>query len=127
MDEPLKSSLEIIESMIISYFKGLHSADVKLLDSLFDSTTMLYAPGIRRTKAQWLDLITSRLVPQELGHSFSYKILSIEIYGEQAFAKVSCPLLGNQFIDFLGFLREHGKWQIVSKQYASNPFFDSLA
>lgn len=122
MDDPLKSSLEIIEGMILNYFKGLHSADIALLDSLFDPTARLYAPGIRRTKDEWLTLVANRLVPQELGHPFSYQILSIEVLGEQAFAKVSCPLLGHQFIDFLGFLRENNQWQIVTKQYATNPF-----
>ncbi|MCE2596433.1 MULTISPECIES: nuclear transport factor 2 family protein [Motilimonas] len=116
------SDLAIIESMIGSYFKGLHSADTKLLDSLFDDNVSLYAPGIRRTKAQWLELVANRPVPQALGHPYRYQILSIELCGEQAFAKLSCPLLGEQYIDFLGFLHEQGQWTIVSKQYANNPF-----
>lgn len=122
MDDPMKSSLEIIENMILNYFRGLHRADIALLDTLFDASAQLYAPGVRRNKEQWLALVANRLVPHELGHPFSYQILSIEVLGEQAVAKVSCPLLGNQFIDFLGFLKENEQWKIVSKQYASNPF-----
>ncbi|WP_233071033.1 nuclear transport factor 2 family protein [Motilimonas eburnea] len=116
------SDSAIIEAMITNYFKGLHSADTELLDSLFDDNVTLFAPGIRRSKVQWLELVASRPVPQELGHPFSYQILSIELSGEQAFAKLSCPLLGEQYLDFLGFLREQGQWKIVSKQYANNPF-----
>lgn len=115
------AGLRSITDILMKYFDGLHRADTELLNSIFDDESRLYAPGIRRSKKEWLDLVANRPVPQQLGHAFAYKILSIELYGDQAMAKVVCPLLGKQFIDYLGFLRENGKWRIVAKQYADNP------
>ncbi|GAA0350766.1 nuclear transport factor 2 family protein [Bowmanella denitrificans] len=116
------SDLQAIEALLMQYFDGLHRADIALLDSIFDPDARLYAPGIRRSKQQWLDLVANRPVPEKLGHSFDYQVLAIERCGEQAMAKVSCPLLGARFIDYLGLLKEGGNWRIVAKQYADNPF-----
>ena len=63
-------------------------------------------------------LVASRPIPADEGHGFNYKILSVEVLGDQAMVKASCPLLGHDFIDYLGFLRENGVWLIVSKMYA---------
>ncbi|MBT1065501.1 nuclear transport factor 2 family protein [Bowmanella sp. Y26] len=116
------SELQVVEALLMQYFEGLHNADIKLLERIFDADARLYAPGVRRSKAQWLELVASRPVPCELGHPFDYQILAIELCGEQAMAKVSCPLLGRHFIDYLGLLKEQGTWRIVAKQYADNPF-----
>lgn len=116
------SDLQQVEGLLQRYFDGLHHADTRLLDSIFDDDARLYAPGIRRSKAEWLALVASRPVPQALGHTFAYQVLAIELCGEQALAKVSCPLLGRHFVDYLGLLKEQGRWRIVVKQYADNPF-----
>lgn len=114
-------SLGDIRDILMKYFDGLHRADTELLNSIFDDESHLYAPGIRRSKKEWLDLVANRPVPQQLGHAFAYEVLSIEVCGDQAMAKVTCPLLGQNFIDYLGLLLEDGKWRIVAKQYADNP------
>ena len=104
------------------YFDGLHRADTALLSNIFDDAVRLYAPGVRRSKQQWLELVANRPVPAALGHAFAYQILSVELSGEQALAKVSCPLLGRHYIDYLSLLKEQGQWRIVAKLYADNPF-----
>ncbi|GAB3038166.1 nuclear transport factor 2 family protein [Bowmanella dokdonensis] len=122
MSDPHVSQLQAVEALLMKYFDGLHRADTQLLDSIFDQDARLCAPGIRRSKRQWLELVANRQVPEALGDAFAYRILAVELCGEQAMAKVSCPLLGEQFIDYLGLLKENGNWRIVAKQYADNPF-----
>lgn len=119
------ASFRSITDILMKYFDGLHRADTELLNSIFDDESRLYAPGIRRSKEEWLDLVANRSVPQQLGHAFAYEVLSIEVCGDQAMAKVTCPLLGKDFIDYLGLLWEDGKWRIVTKQYADNPHFSA--
>ncbi|MGH1350798.1 MAG: nuclear transport factor 2 family protein [Methyloligellaceae bacterium] len=109
---------QIITKMTEAYFIGLHEADIEKLKAVFHEDTVLKAPGIRRTRDEWLNLVASRPVPQKEGYSFNYKILSIDIMGEQAMVKVYCPLLGSEFIDFLGFLKEGSDWKIVNKMYS---------
>ena len=114
-----------IESVLLHYFDGLHRGDTVLLDAVFDDHCYLSAPGVRRNKQEWLNLVKSRPVPQKEGYPYAYDILSIDVCGQQAMAKVACPLLGRQYIDFLGLLQESGEWRIVSKIYADNPFTTS--
>ncbi|MDF2180243.1 nuclear transport factor 2 family protein [Aliiglaciecola sp. CAU 1673] len=118
----LSSDLQAVEAMLMQYFDGLHRADIALLDKIFDPQARLYAPGVRRSKAQWLELVAHRPVPAQIGDPFAYRVLSIELCGMQAIAKVACPLLGQHFIDFLSLLKEEGRWRIMAKQYADNPY-----
>ncbi|MBU1311736.1 MAG: nuclear transport factor 2 family protein [Gammaproteobacteria bacterium] len=120
-----QAELAAISTLLGHYFDGLHRADTALLSSIFDDAAQLYAPGVRRSKQQWLDLVANRPVPAALGHAFAYQILSIEQTGEQALAKVACPLLGRHFIDYLSLLKEQGQWRIVAKLYADNPFINT--
>lgn len=121
-DDAICQDLQAVKTILMRYFDGLHRADTRMLDIIFDDNARLCAPGVRRSKKQWLERVANRPVPEALGHPFAYQILSMELCGEQAMAKVSCPLLGRQFIDYLGLLKEDGGWRIVSKLYADNPF-----
>ena len=119
------AELTAITALLGHYFDGLHRADTELLSRIFDDDARLYAPGVRRSKQQWLELVANRPVPAALGHAFAYQILSVELSGEQALAKVACPLLGRHYIDYLSLLKEQGQWRIVAKLYADNPFINN--
>lgn len=110
-----------IKALIQGYFDGLHHADVDKLNRIFAPDCVLKAPGIRRTKTEWLQLVKSRPVPAEQNAAYDYQILNIEILGDQAMVKVDVPLLGSHFVDYLGLLRENGEWLIVNKMYADKP------
>ncbi len=112
------TDMQDITDMTEAYFMGLHHADIEKLDGIFHEDMVLKAPGIRRSKQEWLGLVAARLIPAMEGHEFRYKTLSMDIAGDQAMVKVYCPLLGSEFFDFLGFLKEDGQWMIVNKMYA---------
>lgn len=107
-----------IRAMVDEYFAGLHQGDAARLTSLFHPDCVLKAPGLRRTRDQWLADVTSRPVPREIGHPWNYKIISLELEGDQAMVKVDCPLPHGHFLDYLGLLNEDGVWKIVNKMYA---------
>lgn len=110
-----------IETIIHTYFEGLHFANITKLKSVFTEDCVLKAPGIRRDLNSWFELVASRPVPAQINATFDYKILHLEILGQQAMVKVSCPLLGNDYVDFLGLLFENEQWRIVNKMYANRP------
>ncbi|MCG8612298.1 MAG: nuclear transport factor 2 family protein [Pseudomonadales bacterium] len=116
-DEALSTLIEITHQ----YFDGLHNADVDLLKRIFHPDCVLKAPGIRRDINEWLRLVSNRPVPANEGLPYAYRILNIEVLGQQAMVKVLCPLLGSTFVDFLGLLRENDRWLIVNKMYADIP------
>lgn len=109
-----------IRAMVEKYFVGLHHGTADSLASLFHPDCVLKTPGSRRTREKWLADVSSRPVPHTTGHPWQYQIIWIEVEGQQAMAKVSCPLPHGRFIDYLGFLREEGAWKIVNKMYALN-------
>lgn len=114
-------SLTNINGIVQTYFDALHHADVEKLKSIFSPDCVLKAPGIRRSLDQWFDLVQHRAVPAAQGESFDFELLSIESLGDQAMVKVYCPLLGSEFVDYLGLLCENGQWLIVNKMYADLP------
>lgn len=115
------SAFRAIEEIVFKYFEGLHFGDTEILEAIFAEDCVLKAPGIRRTKREWLALVEARPTPSESGYVLESEIHSIEIIGNQAMVKVSVPLLGDHFIDYLGLLHENNSWLIVNKMYADRP------
>jgi len=111
---------ERIVALVNEYFDGLYEADVEKLKRIFHEDAYLKAPGLRRSRNQWLELVASRPIPKEVGEAYDFKILSVDVLGKQAMVKVECPLLGNFYVDFLGFLKESGRWLIVNKMYTDH-------
>jgi hypothetical protein len=107
-----------IEAILHRYFDGLHYGDIAILSSLFHPDAWLKAPGVRRSLSQWLKDVAARTTPAELNEPINFKILSIDVVQDQAMAKIHCPLFDFNYIDFLGLLKEEGKWLIVNKMYS---------
>jgi putative lumazine-binding protein len=114
----INDDLDVITALVQDYFEGLHHADINKLQRIFHPDAYLKAPGLRRSVAQWLNLVSQREVPAQQGAAFDYRLLSVDIVSEQAMVKLVCPLLGRTYIDFLGLLKENGQWLIVNKMYA---------
>jgi len=108
-----------ILNIVKDYFDGLYEADTTKLRKIFHSDTVLKAPNSRRKREEWLSAIESRPVPKHEGEEYRFKLLSIEIIGDQAMVKLECPLFDNFYVDFLGLLKEEGQWLIVNKMYTT--------
>ena len=100
-----------------TYFDGLYEGDVDKLRSIFSDDAVLKGNGYRKTRDAWLAAVAERPIPKEQDMAFNFNILSLEIVGDQALAKVDAPLLAAHFIDFLGLLKEDGDWKIVNKMF----------
>ena len=116
--QPNHRDIDLVTSLVQAYFDGLHHAKVSTLQRIFHPDAVLKAPGLRRNLREWLDLVAKREVPAQQGAGFGYRILSVDLVGEQAMVKLLCPLQGRSYIDFLGLLKENGRWLIVNKMYA---------
>lgn len=108
---------ESIVAVIEDYFVGLHHGDVAKLKDIFHPDAYLKAPNLRRSLSQWLEAVANRPIPREEGYSDNFKLLSIEVIKDQAMVKVECPLFEHFYMDYLGLLKEDGRWLIVNKMY----------
>jgi Putative lumazine-binding len=114
-------SIATITDVIDRYFWGIYSGDVAMLRSTFHAKAELFgevkgAP-YHRDLVTYLDAVANRKSPQSLGENFAMQVLSIEQRGPVARATVSCPMLGNNYVDFLNLVRSEGKWVITNKTF----------
>lgn len=107
----------IIRQLIQDYFDGLYQADTEKLERIFHDDVVLKAPGLRRPKVEWLKAVAARPVPAEQSEPYRFRILTVDIVAEQAMVKLECPLAEHFYIDFIGLLKENGRWLIVNKMY----------
>ncbi|RDE22892.1 nuclear transport factor 2 family protein [Motiliproteus coralliicola] len=111
------NEFESVMALVRDYFDGLHQGEVEKLRAIFHPDAYLKAPGLRRSLDQWLEAVANRPVPAQQGRPYDFKLLSIEIIQDQAMVKLECPLFDHFYFDFLGLLKENGRWLIVNKMY----------
>lgn len=110
-----------IEQVIARYFKGLFVGDTALLASVFHEEACLFGdisdtPYFKRLD-EYLAGVGSRKSPKDLGEAERMKILSIEILGNVATARLHVPMLGFNYFDFLTLRKAAGEWKIVGKLF----------
>ncbi len=108
---------EAVIALVGEYFHGLYQGDDKRLRAIFHDDAFLKAPGLRRSLNEWLDAVNCRPIPAQQGQDFNFKLLSVEIIKDQAMVKLECPLFEHAYVDYLGLLKEDGRWLIVNKMY----------
>ncbi len=106
-----------VMKLVQDYCDGLHHGEVSKLRDIFHPDAFLKAPGLRRSLEEWLGNVATRPVPDQEKRAYNFKLLSIEIIKDQAMVKLECPLLDHMYVDFLGLLKEEGRWLIVNKMY----------
>lgn len=112
-----ENEFDSILVIITDYCDGLHFGDVSKLRRIFHPDAFLKAPGLRRSLDEWLALVSTRPKPSALGLAYDFEVLSIDIIKDQAMVKLECPLFDHFYLDFLGLLKEQGRWLIVNKMY----------
>lgn len=111
------NEFKLVMALISDYCDGLHYGDVAQLRAIFHADAFLKAPGLRRSLEEWLSAVATRPVPDKEGRPYEFKLLSIEIIKDQAMVKLECPLFDHFYFDYLGLLKENGRWLIVNKMY----------
>ena len=114
-----QSDYEHIISVLNDYFDGLYDGDVDKLRGHFHDDAWLKGNGYRKTRDEWLEAVASGPKPRDEGMDYRFNILSLEIVNDQAMARVDTPLPAAHFVDFLGLLKENGRWQIVNKMFTT--------
>lgn len=109
-----------ILELVYRYCQGLHQGNSADLRQLFHQDCVLKSPGNRRSMEEWLAAVDSRPVPASSGAPFKFRLLSVEVYGDQAMVKLECPLFDYFYIDYLGLLYEQDRWRIVNKMYTDD-------
>ena len=110
-----------IDDVLQTYFDGLYRGDIPALRRAFHPAAMLFGEvkgqPYQKNLDDYLLIVAQRESPQALGEPFRMALLSVEVTGLIARAKVHCPMLGYNYIDYLSMVCHQERWQIVSKTF----------
>ena len=116
------SNKEQIETCINIYYEGCCESDPAKIKEAFDQNAMIsgYLPdGLHEMNldefAGFVD--AQKPSPKEKGEPARLEIVSIEIAGETAVARVRDDYLGQTFLDTLSLVKLEGDWSIYNKLY----------
>ncbi|QIK59178.1 nuclear transport factor 2 family protein [Dysgonomonas sp. HDW5A] len=110
-----------IIAVIDNYFKGIFEGDVSKLKSIFHPNALLFGDianeAYFKHVDEYLEIVNNRKSPKENNENFKMEIISIEILGNNAVAKLHVPMLGFNYYDLLSLSKVDGQWLIVNKLF----------
>lgn len=116
---------EEVLAAVDMYCQGVFRGDVGLLRSVFHPKAVLFAEArgqlYYKSLEEYIAVVANRQSPDALGEPYRMKPIAVEVMHEIAFARVHCPMLGYNYTDYLSFVREEGRWRIVSKVFTDVP------
>lgn len=78
--------------------------------------------------AEYVPVVAARQSPASRGEERRDVIDEIQFAGENtAFARVRCSIGNNDFTDFLTFVLDEGRWQIMAKIFEIRPRNEGVA
>ncbi|MBA3678335.1 MAG: nuclear transport factor 2 family protein [Sphingosinicella sp.] len=112
-----------ITPVIEKYFDALHHSDAYLMEQVMHPdavyATADEASPLIRNRADYLEVLRSRISPAKRGEVRADRIVSIETAGERtAMVRALCSIGERQFTDFLSLIRVEDQWRIIAKIFA---------
>lgn len=101
------------------YFKGIYEGDTDALGQILNPGTLLFGDvkgqPYAKTLEQYLNGVANRQSPKDSGKPFKGTILSIDVTGSIAVAKVHVKMYEFNYDEFLSFHKIDNYWLIVNK------------
>ncbi len=116
------SDSQEIENLVQIYFNSMFEASADKVNAVFhpDAKITGYIEGELHsmTKPEFADFVDSHQPSaKENGETPRLDLVSVDIAGETALARVRCDYLGLTFLDSLSLLKTEGKWSIYNKLF----------
>jgi len=117
IDDDHQQILELLQV----YLDALYDGNVRALRSTFHPKALLFAEVrgeiVQKALDIYLDGVANRESPASRNEPYGMSILSIDVIGNIASAKVRVKVTGNNYFNFLSLLRTESDWRIVNKLY----------
>jgi hypothetical protein len=122
----MKAPFDAVAAAIEVYFDGLHYSDTARLRQVFHPRAVYASASdgalLHRTMEDYLPIVDARPSPASRGEVRRDRIRSIGFAGPvTALATVNCAIGDRYFTDFLSFVLEGGRWQIIAKVFHAEP------
>jgi hypothetical protein len=120
-----RTDLELIQQTVQYYFDGLYHSDIEKLNKAFHPNAQVigYFQGtlMFNSLEQFLEFVKATPAPSKSGEKYDMRIVSIDMTGNEAVAKVEDLYLGFRFTDYLSLLNIEGTWVIINKTFYHEP------
>tara|TARA_B100001750_G_C15377979_1_gene530877 strand:+ start:626 stop:1009 length:384 start_codon:yes stop_codon:yes gene_type:complete len=118
----LVSERAAIESTIQLYFDSMHESSKDMVNAAFHPnakiTGIFGGDFLEMSRDDFGDLVASQQPsPKENGETQRVEILSVEVAGITAGARVRDDYLGFTFLDTLSFVKNDDRWVIYNKLF----------
>ncbi|MDY7511235.1 nuclear transport factor 2 family protein [Ralstonia wenshanensis] len=117
IDEDHRQILELLQV----YLDALYDGDVRSLKSVFQPNALLFAEVrgeiVQKTLDVYLDGVANRESPASRNDPYGMSILSVEVIGKIAMAKVRVKVTENNYLNLLSLLKIGREWRIVNKLF----------
>lgn len=118
---PVDCAHQHVLQQLQTYLDGIYDGDVDALRSTFHPDALLFAEVrgeiVQKTVDAYLQGVASRESPASLCEPYGMSILSVDVLGKTASAKVRVKVAANNYYNFLSLLRIGKQWLIVNKLY----------
>ena len=113
---------ESVKQVIETYIESMNSSSSDMVKEAFHENSKIvgYLNGdfLQMSADEFAGFVSSQdPSPKDSGADVEYEILSCEINGATAVAKVRDKYLGITFLDSLSFVKENEKWTIYNKLF----------
>ncbi len=116
-----KEHIKAIERLITNYFDGIFYGDTSKLEACFHENTHIYGDikgaDYLKSVSAYIEGVKNRQSPKALNETLKMKIISIDIMGKIAMAKLHVPMLGYNYYDYLSLSKINEEWKIVNKLF----------
>lgn len=107
---------------ITQYLDGLYHGNTDLLEkALHPEARYVCAVGdtlINLLRAEYLPIVARRTAPASLNAERRDQITDLQFAGPKtAFVRLNCAVAERYFTDFLTLIKDHERWQIISKVF----------
>ena len=118
----MSNDKEQIEQTVQVYFDSMYESDSEKVNKAFHPSAMISGnfggSFLEMNREDFGKFVVSQQpAPKEKGDTPRLEILSIEIAGETAVARVRDDYLGQTFLDTLSMVKLGGSWSIYNKLY----------
>jgi len=125
----MSADFEEVNRLVVAYFDALYTGDHVAMATLFHRKAKIY--NFKEGKLSELDIdsyveiVKNRASPLKLQSARKDEILSVSITTPvSATAIVRLILFKNDFTDQLSFIKDEGRWSIMTKIYHLNGILD---
>ncbi|MGO4327471.1 nuclear transport factor 2 family protein [Cupriavidus sp. 2TAF22] len=112
---------QAILKLLYVYLDAIYDGNATCLGSTFHPAAAVFGhvngEATHRTVAAYLAAVAGRASPASQGEPYRMSILSIDVLGAMASAKVRVRMFGFDYYNFLSLLKVDGNWLIANKLY----------